>query len=251
MLTPCSYNLEDTFDVIVGDPSSSESKRFTLHTNAFVAQSGFLAATRKPEWIAQNPGKPVDLKDEDPESFQAYMNGVYFGFETIEHWADTFEHPPQRATTANDGHNALFTRLISLYLLCERLIDFKAANMVIDEITRFGFDAGVIPLLGPTSLVYTSTAKGSPLRALLRDYWMHESGNIDRETLLADDFPVECLQDIALAMLKKFDEFPQNPFSRNDLALSVRTLCLKDKCRYHLHDDKHPQCGVKEESIGM
>ena len=179
------------------------------------------------------------------------MNGVYFGFETIEHWADTFEHLPQRATSANEEHNALFTKLINLYLLCERLIDFNAANAVIDEITRFGFFAGVIPLLTPTSLVYNSTAKGSPLRKLLCDYWMHESGNIDRETLLAEDFPVECLQDIALAVLKKFDEFPQNPFSRHELAFSVRTLCLKNKCRYHLHDDKHPTCGVKEERDGM
>ena len=250
-LTLYSYNLEDTFDVIVGDPSSAESKRFTLHTNVFVAQSGFLAAIRKPEWIAQNPGRPVNLKDEGPELFQAYMNGVYFGFETIEHWVDKFEHPPHRVTSATDEHNTLFAKLISLYLLCEKLIDFKAANMVIDKITRFGFDAGVIPLLAPTSLVYNSTAKGSPLRALLRDYWMHDSGNIDRETLLADDFPVECLQDIALAVLKKFDEFPQNPFSRHELALSVNTLCLKEKCRYHLHDDKHPQCGVKEERDGM
>jgi hypothetical protein len=251
MLTLCSYDLEDTFDVVVGDPSSSESTRFTLHTNVFVAQSGFLSATRKPEWIAQNPGRPVDLKDEDPELFQAYMNCVYFGFESIEHWADAFEHPPHRATSANDEHNALFTKLISLYLLCERLIDFKAANMVIDEITRFSLNTGVIPLLAPTSLVYNSTAKGSPLRKLLCDYWMYDSGNIDRETLLADDFPVECLQDVALAVLKKFDEFPQNPFIRSDLALSVRTLCLKEKCRYHLHDDKDPQCGVKEQSDGM
>lgn len=85
LLTLYIYNLEDTFDVIVGDPSSSECKRFTLHTNVFVAQSGFLAATRKPEWISQNPGEPVDLKDEDPELFQAYINCVYFRFETIEY----------------------------------------------------------------------------------------------------------------------------------------------------------------------
>jgi len=117
-LTPYSYNLEDTFDAIVGDPSSSESKRFTLHTSVFVAQSGFLASARKPEWVAQNPGKPVDLKDEDPELFQAYMNCVYFGSDTIEHWVDTFERPLRMETTANDKQTALFSKLISLYLLC-------------------------------------------------------------------------------------------------------------------------------------
>jgi hypothetical protein len=125
------------------------------------------------------------------------MNCVYFGIEIIEHWVDTFEHPPHRATSADDEHNALFSKLINLYLLCEELLDFKAANMVIDQIIRFSFCAGVIPLLAPTSLAYNSTVQGSLLRKLLRDYWMYESGNIDRETLLAEDFPVECLQDIA------------------------------------------------------
>lgn len=179
------------------------------------------------------------------------MNCVYFGIETIEHWVDTFEHPLHRATSADDEHNALFSKLINLYLLCEELLDFKAANMVIDQIIRFSFCAGVIPLLAPTALAYNSTVKGSLLRKLLCDYWMHESGNIDRETLLAEDFPVECLQDIIIAVLEKFNEFPFVPIHRNDLALSVRTLCFRDKCRYHLHDDKHPPCGVKGERDGM
>jgi hypothetical protein len=248
LLTLSSYNLEDTFDVIVGDPSSPESKRFTLHTNVFVAHSGFLAAARKPEWIALNPGNPVDLKDEDPELFQAYMNCTYFGFETIEHWADTIELPAELQTPANDNQTALFSKLISFYLLCVKLIDFKAANLAIDEIVRFGDMFKVIPLLGPTSLAYGSTAEDAPLRKLVRDYWMYESSNLERQALRAEEFPVECLQDVALAVLERFDGLP---LERADLAMSPRTLCLQGKCRYHLHDDKNPQCGVKVERSGM
>jgi len=251
LLTLSSYNLEDTFDVVVGDPSSPESKRFSLHTSVFVAHSGFLAAARKPEWIALNPGNPVDLKDEDPELFQAYMNCTYFGFETIEHWVDSFKFPAQAQTSANaeqTAQEALFTKLIKLYLLCLKLIDFKAANMVVDEIVRFGDKAGSIPLLGPTSLAYGNTVEGAPLRNLIRDYWMYESSNVERQALRAEEFPVECLQGIALAVLERFDGLP---LERADLAMSPRTLCLQDKCRYHLHDDKHPQCGVKVERDGM
>lgn len=251
LLTFYSYNLEDVFDVIVGDPSTPVSKRFTLHTSVFVTRSGFLAATRKPEWVAQNPGRPVDLHDEDPELFQAYMNCVYFGFETIKPWVDSFKFPTQEETSADDGPTAqdsLFTKLISLYLLCQKLVDLETANMVIDEIVRFGGKAWSIPLLAPTSLAYSTTVKHDPLRALVRDYWMYESSNVERQALRADDFPAECLVDIALATLERFDGVP---LDRADLAMSVRTLCLVDKCRYHLHDDKNPQCGVKAERDGL
>lgn len=141
--------------------------------------------------------------------------------------------------------------MIRLYLLCEKLIDFKAANLVIDEIVRFADEVRCIPLAGPTSLAYASTVEGSPLRALLRDCWVYDSGNVERPALRADGFPVECLQDVALSVLERFDEFPQNAFVRGDLALSVRTLCVREKCRYHLHDENHPQYGVKEERDGV
>lgn len=248
LLTVYSYDLEHTFDVIVGDPSSPESKRFTLHTSVFVAQSGFLAAVRKPEWNAQDPETPVDLTDEDPDLFHAYMNYVYSGFETVEHWVDEFELSVQPETSANDKQTARFTKLIRFYLLCVKLIDFKAANMAIDEIIRFSGLARVVPPLAATSLAYSSTAEGAPLRALVRDYWMYESGNVERRALSAEDFPVECLQDVILAALDRLDELP---LERADLNMSVRTLCLRDKCRYHLHGRQHPQCGVEEERNGM
>jgi hypothetical protein len=176
------------------------------------------------------------------------MNCVYSGFEAIEHWVDTFELPVQPDTSANNKQTALFTKLISFYLLCIKLIDFKAANMVIDEVIRFSDLARVIPPQAASSLAYTSTAQGAPLRALLRDYWMYKSGNVERLALRADDFSVECLQDVILAALDRLDKLP---LERANLNMSVRTLCLRDKCRYHLHDHQHPQCGAKEERNGM
>lgn len=101
------------------------------------------------------------------------MNCVYFGSETIEHWVDSFKFPAQAETPTNDSQqaqDALFTKLIRLYLLCAKLIDFKAAYLVIDEIVRFADEVRCIPLQAPTSLAYASTAEVSPLRALLRDY---------------------------------------------------------------------------------
>jgi hypothetical protein len=66
-------------------------KRFTVHSDIFTQRSRFLAAARKPEWIAGDPSKPVDLSDEDPDVFQAYLNCIYVGPETLEEIPGAFE----------------------------------------------------------------------------------------------------------------------------------------------------------------
>jgi hypothetical protein len=177
------------------------------------------------------------------------MNCVYFGPETIEHWVDDYHSSrPEMSTDDRQlAQDALFAKLIGIYLLCQKLIDFKAANAVIDEIIRLSSSCKIIPLQGPIVLAYEHTVKGNPLRALIRDSWIHESSITERRILRANDFPAECLQDITLALLGKFDEYP---LRRVDLSLSVDTLCVRDRCRYHSHDEKHPRCVVKEDHTG-
>lgn len=109
-----------------------------------------------------------------------------------------------------------------MYLLAERLVDSKTANIASGKIIR-SVD-------------------------LVRDHWMYESGNVKRRAFRVDDFPVECLQDVIIAAFDRLDELP---LERADLNMSVRTLCLRDKCRYHLHGRQHPQCGVNEKRDGM
>jgi hypothetical protein len=67
---------------------------FTVHTNVFTQRSRFLCAARKPEWLT-NVTKPVDLTDEDPEVFHAYLNCVYFGPQTLREHGDEFERQLQ------------------------------------------------------------------------------------------------------------------------------------------------------------
>jgi hypothetical protein len=65
-------------------------KRFTVYTNILTERSLFLKAARKPEWLAEDPRKPINLEDEDPEVFQAYLHCVYFGSETLDEHFDNF-----------------------------------------------------------------------------------------------------------------------------------------------------------------
>jgi hypothetical protein len=73
-------DLSSTFECLVGVGSSQKS--FTVYTHVLTKASEFMRAARSPQWLA-DPKKPVDLQDEDPEIFSAYLNIVYAGAGTI------------------------------------------------------------------------------------------------------------------------------------------------------------------------
>jgi hypothetical protein len=234
------YDLENTFEVVIG----KQSKHFTIHTNVFTHRSGVLATLHRSEYNPQN--LPVDREGEDPELFQAYLNCVYFGPETLEQWADACmaesEAEPEGKTRDEEQAVAdlVFEKLIRLYLLAERLVDLRTANMALGEIIRSSMLLRVIPMQVPTSLAYASTAKDSPLRTLLRDYWVYESGSTDtdRERLRTAGFPSEFSQDIAIEMLRIVSESEDyDPFDK-----TVKEIYSDNKCHYHQHDELHPSC---------
>jgi hypothetical protein len=70
LLTSSRYDLNSTFDVIVG------SEIFSLHSSVFTERSGFFSAARKPEWLAEDVNTPVNLEDEDGKLFNTYVNCV-------------------------------------------------------------------------------------------------------------------------------------------------------------------------------
>jgi hypothetical protein len=226
---------------VVGKPAASKS--FTIYTNVITGQSGVLGKV------------PVDLSGEDPELFQAYLNCVYFGAETIEQWADELQalvgsdEPTESVEARREKELAadvLFTKLIQLYLLAERLVDLKTVNIVTSEIIRFSDAIRAIPTQISISLAYAATAVGSPLRRLLRDFWIYDGAVTSREHIRAAGFPVECLQDIAVAMLRIAHEGnPGVDLGRQNLS----DLCSHEVCRYHQHDEMHPECS--DEDSGM
>jgi hypothetical protein len=243
-LTHDRYDLEDTFEVLVGKPLAA-SESFTIYTNVFTGRSGVLGKVGGQQ-------APVDLKGEDRELFQAYLNCVYFGAETIEQWADELQAPIEsdESDISDEAFRAkelvadvLSDKLIRLYLLAGRLGDLKTSNLVISEIIRFSYAIETIPTQIPTSLAYAATVAGNPLRKLLRDLWIYDLDDMAKGRLYAAGFPLECLQDIAIEMLRVVRE-EEEDFRRN-----VNELCDDEVCRYHQHDEMYPACSG--EDIGM
>ena len=205
------FNPEDTFEVIVGQPASN-AKHSTMHTSVVTGRSEFLAASLRAE-----PDMPavIQLETQDPELFQEYVNCLHHGPQALRQWA--------KASVAKADAN-------------------PDANMIVGEIMLTSDSFGRIPTHGPVSLAYASTAKGDPLRKLLRDYWIYQSVSTrtDSERLRTADFPAECVQDIAIELL----EIADTHF--DDFAKAFKDLCSDDVCRYHHHSEMHPDCDDAE-----
>jgi hypothetical protein len=193
--------------------------------------------------------KPVELEGEDPELFQSYLNCVYFGSETLEQWADAAKVEAHSEGNTREQKQAvadsLFSKLVRMYLLAERLVDSKTANIASGEIIRSVDRLGCIPTQAPISLAYACSTRESPLRNLLRDFWIYESFSYgtSRERLRTSGFPPDFVQDIAIEMLRVASG------DVLELTRTVEDICSIDECHYHQHDELHPQCDDVESGM--
>jgi hypothetical protein len=241
LLTYSRYDLTSTFDVKV------KAKIFTLHTTVFTERSEFLRAARKPEWLDNNPNKPVDLEDEDAEVFSTYVNCVYFGSEILQHYADDMASLSKSDLIERDEEvDAAFSALIRVYQIADKLRDLITANMVIDEIMKFEDALERIPGDETVALVYRYTPEQNPLRLLMRDYWFHDMQASSAGRM--DDLPHDFFKDVSLEYFR---------IKARNMERTVREAFVKragsnvinDKCHYHQHDDKHPRCVPKPASV--
>jgi hypothetical protein len=178
---------------------------FTIHEDVITQRSKLLRTARqqKKNW---KKSKASMLKDEDPQVFSAYLHTVYFGVVSLKN--RTAEDAAGNATGNASRNKEVARFLIDLYLLADKLLDSVTANMVIDEILSF-FDRNIGPLSGVTPHVYASTADGSPLRMLVRNFYIHEVNRSWPTSAGEWDLPTEFLQDFALEICRLQQENPR------------------------------------------
>lgn len=95
----------------------------------------FFKAARSGAWT-QDPRKPTNLEDEEPEVFENYIRLVYF--DDIR----AYTKGEDLSMSTDAGH---FKALIKVFLLVDRLIDFTAANQIIDRIIVYSKEANRFP----------------------------------------------------------------------------------------------------------
>ena len=91
--------------------------------------------------------------------------------------------------------NAMTRVLIKLYMLADKLIDLHTANLVIDELVRHVDGLTFMPGAYFIRIVYQCTPRSGPLRALFRDWYIHE-GDYTWDDWEDFNVPVEFLQDL-------------------------------------------------------
>jgi len=139
----------DTVEIKVG-----KSTMFRVHESVLL-QSPFFANALKPEWVAARKGKPIDLKEEDPDSFAGYVQWLY------SHNIDT---------TYNT------TKWAGLYVLGEKLMDATFQDQVLETMAQ-GCEAKVsYPTGKAINIIYDGTPEGSPARRLLIDFHVWGAG---------------------------------------------------------------------------
>ncbi|KAM0710413.1 hypothetical protein Q7P35_002775 [Cladosporium inversicolor] len=124
-LTSSRHDFSSTFDVLVSQ-LPGDVKRFTIHTDIFTKRSKFFAAACRSEWVAGGSSKPVDLSDEDPDVFHAYLNCVYVGPDTVEEMPGAFE---REVCYSMGGSSDLY-----IYNICKDV----TREMLIGEFKGFG-----------------------------------------------------------------------------------------------------------------
>lgn len=271
------YDLANTFDVLVGRANHSR-QLFMLHTSVFIPRSEFFRAARSSHWLS-DPQKPVDLTDEEPATFSHYMNCVYFGIGALkaaspeleleimdqDHQGSSTQNPekqevPDAFTLSERDLNAHMDKaleentqldvqaygqmdaLVKLYLIADKLQDLTTVNIAIDEIVRFSHSTQRNPYHSTIRIAYEATTHGSPLRRLIRDFFVFETMEYLAPRIHAENLPLDFYRDVAVELLRRKSLDEEGPLSKTYDPNTVRENCRLDKCYYHQHNDKCPRC---------
>jgi hypothetical protein len=178
--------------------------KFKIGGDVLTSSSLFFRAARSPRWIKPDVptvvhGNPylfhryLDVVHPGTQRQQAVVNAMVWGCNTA---------PPVDGEIASPDvlelRKAAFETLIGIYILADDLLDPVSANTVIDQMIYFSNATGLVPHLEAINLAYGSTPKDSPLRMLLRDWYVHEVSVTTMEDILASGPHADFLGDMAV-----------------------------------------------------
>lgn len=212
-----SYLEGPSIEIRVGQDEDARS--FSVHKDLITSRSDFFATMFRGTWKEIEQGV-VNLPEDEPDIFKLYLNILYYGIIPVRRMVEVFVDPDdpdndeikstetitqEVRTTASEE----WRELCSLYILCEKLQDTTAKNLIIDAIidaTRISRADGTnqFPIGTNVELLYDGTRPGSPIRKLLVDFYVHAGSATWVEG--NDSLPAEFLQDALIQMMKRKKE---------------------------------------------
>jgi len=230
---------DSSFDVLVGP----DQEKFVIHPGVIFGRSEFFKTSRKDVWKSKELETPTILEDDNPTDFHAYIEMLYTDRITLKDenmtcWIEA-GCPKAEWTALEDRLLSLFEKLVRLYVLTDKFMDYKSTDIVIDELRRIS--SYFHKLLLPSELcefIYANTVATSPLRKFIRDLIVYESRGDYITSDLLGKLPHDLLINIVekdLAIKTKFTERSTTVRRAYDVRLS-----RLGKCRYHYHSILDP-----------
>jgi hypothetical protein len=173
----------------------------------------FKAACRDGAWL-ESTSRTIKLPEVEPDVFNAYLL-----------WVHRKEHP----TAPSDDAFELVEDLVRLWLLADRLADFRLRNAVIDailvELNDFTTSLNVFP---PelAAQVWTATTQGRSIRRLIVDYYAkHVGATIVRGEVT--EYHPEFTKDLLVKAIEVVKNDEEN-------------ICpsMRDSCFYHEYESR-------------
>lgn len=158
-----------------------------VYPDIICEKSKFFRAACSERW-SEGQNKIVRLPEQEPSTFQSYLDWVYSGQVTVD---------------KKSIHSTLFD-LIDLYLLGDFLDDVKLRNKCTKALTAYSAKHPMNP--GPECItrLWSHTSAGCPLRKWSIDNTVMR---LDREYLAQHiaNYPAELVQQIAVAAAQKVE----------------------------------------------
>lgn len=226
---------------------------YEIKGNALEASSPFFKAARADCWKKSNPSTILG-DDEEPELFQRYMSIVIDGLEV---WKVNFDaaialskqHPTDGTPVPphiESMREKLFDDFVGVYLLAEKFMDHTTANIVIDEMVRLSKETDLVPHPGAVNQAYDSTPEGSPLRMLLRDWFIHEALPNTVENMVKGDVNPDFLVDLAVENSKLKTDNKQGIIKK----WYYQQAASRPAGHYHLPNPEPPVRSTREYPTG-
>lgn len=108
-------------------------------------------------------------------------------------------------------------------MLADKLQDLVTTNLIMGELIRLAAGTSEIPRHVHVNHAYSSTTSTSPLRTLVRDYWVYHYPKDGPSLIKDNDYPKDFLQDVTAEMIRR-ELGCRKGGSPNE---------CPDKCRYH------------------
>ena len=175
-------------------------------------------------WL--NDSRLVLLPEDDAFLFNIYLSCLYNNDVDI---GDTGEEWPNE--TFNSLDSRTYERLVKSWVLADKLGDVMSANMLMDEYIRSTDERKTLPPAELVGYVARTLPSEAPFHRLFTDYFLF---SVNSKTLLSSLSHRSIPRAFLLTLLEEKTALCKGSHHQDT---------SYDKCRYHIHSEKHPYCG--------